>query len=638
MFQQNAVAGVNARTGTAVNALASINAGSVRGGTSNISMYTNNRFKDLLEQTKTEYDTLFMTFQHTKAQKDEYEMKLKTQVSEMENFHNSIQQLERRHTKVKEQYDRDILHLRRQLEASERGALTASSSSWKASASTVPFSGTPATDSSKVVKPHSSSVGADVSVLPGLTAKPAGTSLSAGFGQQAQGLALKPADDKAARAREGSGPLPDAKKFKKEEPPSALQSEKIMKTAEELLTTGKSIKANGTVSESTHDWQFSYLNAEKDKTQGERPALELMHCIDHESVVCCVRFNAKGTHLATGCKKTVQVFDVESGKRVFHVNHTTANTGAKKDASASSGEDQEYVRAVCFSPNSECLAAGMEMLNGMMTGIKIWNIVTKTVMHTLHGHSQEVYSLDWANNVIASGSGDQQVRLWDSTTGNCLHVLTDPNGPTEGVTSVTLSPDATIVAAGSLDHLIRLWNVQTGKQMESLSGHTESVYSIAFSHEGSRIVSGSLDKTVRLWEVGIGKPKPPAVLGTSDADWWHHPDIAPHRRAVESDLRKTPQPADLSRLLFCAPFHTDFVLSVGFSPDGRWIITGSKDRSVVFWDKQTRRSVLKQMGYKNSVISVSSAPGSNVFATGSGDNHACIWKYKCQKYTDRWDV
>jgi len=637
MFQQNAVTGVNARAGAAVSALANINAGSVRGGQNSISIYTNNRFKDLLEQMKTEYDTLLMTFQHTKAQRDEYEMKLKTQVSEMENFHNSIQQLERRHTKIKEQYERDILNLRRYLEASERETISSSSKSTPAPVGTL--SGVSLTDSTKDggIKPlsslsKSSSGGDTVNTLPGLSAKPTVPPLPSG-------LSLKqPSDDKAVRAREGNGSLPAAKKPKKEELPSTSKLEKISKTKEKL-TTGQNIKADGSSAVSNHEWQFSYLNAEKDKAQGERPGLDLMHCIDHESVVCCVRFNAKGTQLATGCKKTVQVFDVESGKRVFHVSHTTVSNGSKKDgANASSGEDQEYVRAVCFSPNSECLAAGMEMVNGMMTGIKIWDILTKTVMHTLHGHSQEVYSLDWSKDVIASGSGDQQVRLWDSKTGNCLHVLTDPNGPTEGVTSVTLSPDATLVAAGSLDHLIRLWNVQTGKQLESLSGHSESVYSIAFSHDGSRIVSGSLDKTVRLWEIATGKPKPPAILGTSDADWWHHPDIAPHRRAVESDLRKTPEPPDMSRLLLCAPFHTDFVLSVGFSPDGRWIITGSKDRSVVFWDMVTRRSVLKQMGYKNSVISVSSAPGSSVFATGSGDNHACIWKYKCQKYNDKWEV
>jgi hypothetical protein len=73
------------------------------------------------------------------------------------------------------------------------------------------------------------------------------------------------------------------------------------------------IDRTGSPSEAVHDWQFSYLNAEKDKAIGQRPALELLRCIDHESVVCCVRFNAKGTQLATGCKKTVQVFDVESG-------------------------------------------------------------------------------------------------------------------------------------------------------------------------------------------------------------------------------------------------------------------------------------------------------------------------------------
>jgi glucose repression regulatory protein TUP1 len=61
-------------------------------------------------------------------------------------------------------------------------------------------------------------------------------------------------------------------------------------------------------------------------------------------------------------------------------------------------------------------------------------------------------------------------------------------------------------------------------------------------------------------------------------------------------------------------------------------MSGSKDRSVVFWDPRSSRSVLTLTGYRNSVISVASSPASPYFATGSGDCFAVIWKYQCQTF------
>lgn len=71
-----------------------------------------------------------------------------------------------------------------------------------------------------------------------------------------------------------------------------------------------------------------------------------------------------------------------------------------------------------------------------------------------------------------------------------------------GVTSVAISPDGRLVAAGSLDKVVRVWDVQTGKPLERLEGHKDSVYSVAFMPDGKTLVSGSLDKTLRLWVLG----------------------------------------------------------------------------------------------------------------------------------------
>lgn len=71
--------------------------------------------------------------------------------------------------------------------------------------------------------------------------------------------------------------------------------------------------------------------------------------------------------------------------------------------------------------------------------------------------------------------------------------------------------------------------------------------------------------------------------------------------------------------------HNDFVLSVAFAPQGNWLISGSKDRSVQFWEPRMLREKLKTddtgpslilQGHQNSVISLAHSPVGNLFATG----------------------
>lgn len=73
--------------------------------------------------------------------------------------------------------------------------------------------------------------------------------------------------------------------------------------------------------------------------------------------------------------------------------------------------------------------------------------------------------------------------------------------------------------------------------------------------------------------------------------------------------------------------HQDFVLSVALTPDAAWVMSGSKDRGVQFWDPRTGNTQVMLQGHKNSVISVAPSPTGQYFATGSGDMRARIWQY-----------
>jgi predicted NACHT family NTPase len=127
------------------------------------------------------------------------------------------------------------------------------------------------------------------------------------------------------------------------------------------------------------------------------------------------------------------------------------------------------------------------------------------LMTYLHGHKADVNNVAFSPNgtMLASGSDDHTIRLWDVANGRQLGPpLT---GHTDFVTSVVFSPDGTMLASGSDDKTIRLWDVASGRPLRTLTGHTGTVRSVAFSPNGTMLASGSDDKTIGLWDVASGR-------------------------------------------------------------------------------------------------------------------------------------
>lgn len=250
-------------------------------------------------------------------------------------------------------------------------------------------------------------------------------------------------------------------------------------------------------------------------------------------------------------------------------------------------EGDLYIRSVCFSPDGNYLATGAEDMQ-----IRIWDIQKKRIRNILVGHQQDIYSLDFSRDgrMIASGSGDCTTRIWSMADGKCLHTLRikEQEQKDPGVTSVAFSPDGRVVAAASLDKMVRIWNTHTGELYERLEDHKDSVYSVAFMPDGQMLVSGSLDKTLKLWQLGTDEGR---------------------GMGVNRDRSRGP-----CRMTFTG--HKDFVLSVGCTPDGRWVVSGSKDRGVQFWDPRTGQTQFMLQGHKNSgkvYISINLRDEGNLF-------------------------
>ncbi len=100
------------------------------------------------------------------------------------------------------------------------------------------------------------------------------------------------------------------------------------------------------------------------------------------------------------------------------------------------------------------------------------------------------------DGVLASGSADKSIKIWESATGALLRTL---KGHSDWVLGLAFNRED-VLASASRDKSVRLWGVATGTLLATLNGHTDWVYSVAFNRDNV-LVSASHDCTVKLWKL-----------------------------------------------------------------------------------------------------------------------------------------
>ncbi|MCF3622376.1 WD40 repeat domain-containing protein [Planktothrix agardhii] len=277
------------------------------------------------------------------------------------------------------------------------------------------------------------------------------------------------------------------------------------------------------------------------------------------------------------------------------------------------------VYSVSFSPDGKTLASG----SGDNT-IKLWDVTTGKEIHTLQGHSSVVSSVSFSpdGKTLASGSDDNTIKLWDVTTGKEIHTL---QGHSSSVWSVSFSPDGKTLASGSDDKTIKLWDITTGKEIHTLQGHSSSVSSVSFSPDGKTLASGSDDNTIKLWDVTTGK-EIRTLQGHSSvvSSVSFSPDGKTLASGSEDNTIKL-WDVTTGKAIHTLQGHSSSVNSVSFSPDGKTLASGSEDNTIKLWDITTGKEIRTLQGHSSSVSSVSFSPDGKTLASGSCDNTIKLW-------------
>ena len=190
-----------------------------------------------------------------------------------------------------------------------------------------------------------------------------------------------------------------------------------------------------------------------------------------------------------------------------------------------------------------------------------------------------------------------------------------------------------------LVYQIFIWDTSTHKQLMQLKGHKGLITSLATYDD--KIVSSSLDGTIRVWDISTGCQlqvqdcKNPIISITCSSAAEAEPLIAvctgSARHASRSSSTASQAPTtnlnlwDLStgQLQATMPLgyaNTSYCMSA-ISPDGRKLVSGSQDGSVVVWDLSTRRP-LHHLKAPGTIVSIAfSADGKRV---AIGDNHRFV--------------
>lgn len=214
------------------------------------------------------------------------------------------------------------------------------------------------------------------------------------------------------------------------------------------------------------------------------------------------------------------------------------------------------------------------------------------------------------------------------------------------ITSVVFTPDSQFLLSAGMDNLVHFWSVGDWRLTKSLVGHENSVNSISLTSDGQRILTASTDRTVRLWDFRTGKQvqtysfrghtallsPDDKVIAALDNPWLTLAETAsgevinrtkpfPKRTTayafspIDSKISLGGQGDDilirslpeLDLVINIADAHSDYVLSVRFSPSGQLLVSVGYEQKLKFWDTANWSLLaelpLEHQGVQNLVFS-----------------------------------
>ena len=248
-------------------------------------------------------------------------------------------------------------------------------------------------------------------------------------------------------------------------------------------------------------------------------------------------------------------------------------------------------------------------------------------VNILTGHSDSIRTVAVSNwqdrqNIIASGSFDNTIKIWNLETGTLINTLQE----TSHINAIAIHPHESLLVSGCDDNKIQIWNLDTLTSIP-LEVHTNRVLAVAISKDGQTMISGSRDHTLKIWSWTSSNLELRHDI-TEDYGTILALGITPNNQQIISvygDNTVRVWDLEIGTLLTTLIRYTDLIWSIAISPDSKTLVCGSRDRTIQIIDLATGNLKQTFTKHKSAVWAVAISPDGNTLASGSSDNTIILW-------------